>query len=89
MVTNNEDNNVSVIDAKNYKLITNVAVGKGPHGFRISSDSKYTYVVNMGEDTVSVVDKEPNGISFIVLKVNTIVITAGINERQIKLSFLL
>ena len=60
LVTNNEDNNVSVIDAKTYKLINNIMVGKGPHGFRISKDSKFAYVANMGEDTVSVVDIENN-----------------------------
>ena len=60
LVTNNEDNNVSVIDAKTYKLINNISVGKGPHGFRISKDSKFAYVANMGEDTVSVVDIENN-----------------------------
>ena len=60
LVTNNEDNNVSIIDAKTYKLINNIAVGKGPHGFRISKDSKLAYVANNGEDTVSVVDIENN-----------------------------
>ena len=60
LVTNNQDNNVSVIDAKTYKLTNNISVGKGPHGFRISKDSKFAYVANMGEDTVSVVDIENN-----------------------------
>jgi YVTN family beta-propeller protein len=60
LVTNNEDNNVSVIDAKSYKVINNISVGKGPHGFRVSADSKFAYVANMGEDTVSVVDIENN-----------------------------
>lgn len=60
LVTNNEDNNVSVIDAKTYKVVGTVTVGKGPHGFRISKDSKFAYVANMGEDTISVVDIENN-----------------------------
>lgn len=60
LVTNNEDNNISVIDAKTYKLINNISVGKGPHGFRVSKDSKFAYVANLGEDTVSVVDIENN-----------------------------
>ncbi|WP_297421453.1 YncE family protein [Clostridium sp.] len=60
LVTNNEDNNVSVIDAKNYNIVNTIAVGKGPHGFRISKDSKYAYVANMGEDTISVVDINNN-----------------------------
>lgn len=56
LVTNNEDNNVSVIDAKTYNVNGTIPVGKGPHGFRISKDSKFAYVANMGEDTISVVD---------------------------------
>lgn len=60
LVTNNEDNNVSVIDVKTYNIINTITVGKGPHGFRISKDSKFAYVANMGEDTISVVDIENN-----------------------------
>ncbi len=56
LVTNNEDNTVSVIDARTYKVIQTIATGKGPHGLRISSDSKYAYVANMGEDTVSIIN---------------------------------
>ncbi|GEQ22972.1 hypothetical protein CBU02nite_34780 [Clostridium butyricum] len=60
LVTNNEDNNVSIIDVKTYKVVGTVTVGNGPHGFRISKDSKFAYVANMGEDTISVVDIENN-----------------------------
>lgn len=56
LVTNNEDNTVSVIDAKDYSIIQTIPTGKGPHGFRISNDSKFAYVANMGEDSVSVLD---------------------------------
>ncbi len=56
LVTNSEDNTVSVIDAKNYAPIKAISTGKGPHGFRISKDSKYAYIANMGEDTVSVIN---------------------------------
>ena len=56
LVTNNEDNNVSVIDAKGYTVVGKISTGNGPHGFRISKDSKSAYVANMGEDTVSVLD---------------------------------
>lgn len=56
LVTNNEDNTVSVIDAKDYSIIETISTGKGPHGFRISNDSKLAYVANMGEDSVSVID---------------------------------
>lgn len=60
LVTNNEDNNVSVIDAKTYNVNGTITVGKGPHGFRISKDSKFAYVANMGENTISVVDINNN-----------------------------
>lgn len=56
LVTNNEDNTVSVIDAKDYSIFQTIATGKGPHGFRVSNDSKFAYVANMGEDSVSVLD---------------------------------
>ena len=56
LVSNNEDNTVSVIDAKTYKVIQSIPTGKGPHGFRISKDSHYAYIANMGEDTVSVIN---------------------------------
>ncbi|MDR6999456.1 YncE family protein [Neobacillus niacini] len=56
LVTNNEDNTVSVIDAKNYAMVKTIPTGKGPHGLRISKDSQFAYVANMGEDTVSVLN---------------------------------
>src|SRR5690606_11842404 len=37
-------------------IIETISTGKGPHGFRISNDSKIAYVANMGEDSVSVID---------------------------------
>lgn len=58
LVTNNGDNNVSVIDLASFKVIQNISTGKGPHGFRIAADSKTAYISNMGEDTVSVIDLE-------------------------------
>ncbi|HLO12840.1 MAG TPA: YncE family protein [Pseudoneobacillus sp.] len=58
LVTNNEDNNVSVIDLNNYTITQTISTGKGPHGFRISKDSKFAYIANMGEDTVSVLNLE-------------------------------
>lgn len=58
LVTNNEDNSVSVIDSESFIVIETISTGKGPHGFRISSDSQKAYIANMGEDTVSVVNLE-------------------------------
>jgi len=56
LVTNSEDNSVSVINTKTYKIIQTISTGRGPHGFRISKDSHYAYIANMGEDTVSVIN---------------------------------
>lgn len=56
VVTNNEDNNLSVIDTQTYKVTNQVNTGKGPHGFRISPDGKFAYIANMKEDTISVID---------------------------------
>jgi YVTN family beta-propeller protein len=58
LVTNNEDDTVSVIDAKTYEVVKTIPTGKGPHGFRISADSKFAYIANMGEDTVSAINLE-------------------------------
>ncbi|HYK73640.1 MAG TPA: YncE family protein, partial [Pseudoneobacillus sp.] len=58
LVTNNKDNDVSVIDLKDYTIDQTIKTGKGPHGFRVSTDSKYAYIANMGEDTVSVINLE-------------------------------
>jgi YVTN family beta-propeller protein len=56
LVTNNEGNNVTVMDAKSYQTTGVIPTGKGPHGFRVSADSQYAYVANMNEDTVSVLN---------------------------------
>lgn len=58
LVTNNEDDTVSVIDAKTYEVVKTIPTGKGPHGFRVSADSKIAYIANMGEDTVSAINLE-------------------------------
>ncbi|WP_019153645.1 YncE family protein [Robertmurraya massiliosenegalensis] len=58
LVTNTEDNNVSVIDMESLSVTETVDTGKGPHGFRISSDSRNAYIANMAEDSVSVVNLE-------------------------------
>ncbi|TLS49994.1 YncE family protein [Paenibacillus antri] len=56
LVTNNEGNNVSIIDTSTYTVVDTIPTGKGPHGFRISADNRFAYIANMGEDTVSVID---------------------------------
>jgi YVTN family beta-propeller protein len=77
-VTNFGDNTVSVIDAPsqltnnlslNYvqtllKLKTNnvIPVGLNPRGLAVTRDSHHALVVNVGEDTVSVIDTEKMSI---------------------------
>lgn len=79
VVTNNEDNNISVIDMASYEVVNTVETGIGPHGFRISADSQKAYIANMGEDTVSVVNletmKEEKRI-----KVGAVPVTAGVTS---------
>ncbi|WP_404333043.1 YncE family protein [Mesobacillus maritimus] len=58
LVTNTEDNNVSIIDVDTFSVIDTVETGKGPHGFRISADSQKVYIANMGEDSISVLNLE-------------------------------
>ena len=79
LVTNSEDNNVSVIDIATLSVIDTIDTGKGPHGFRISADSQKAYIANMGEDTISVLDletmKEENRIT-----VGSTPVTTGITS---------
>lgn len=56
LVSNTEENNLTVIEAASFSIIKSIETGKGPHGFRISADSQYAYVANMNEDTVSIVN---------------------------------
>jgi len=79
LVTDSEANNVSIIDAKTYKVVNTVAVGKGPHGFRISKDSQFAYIANMDEDTVSVVDIV-NNKEVKKIKVGKTPVTTGITS---------
>lgn len=44
-VSNNGENNVSVIDVSTYEVVETIPTGEGPHGFRIAEDGiiKYNY----------------------------------------------
>lgn len=78
-VSNNEDNHVSVLDAKTFGVVQTIPTGDGPHGFRISSDSKYAYVANMGEDTVSVLNLS-NRTEEKKIKVGKTPVTTAVSE---------
>lgn len=80
LVTNNEENSVSVIDLASYQVTQTVSTGKGPHGFRISADSKNAYIANMGEDTVSVIDLE-NMKETKKIKVGQTPVTTGVTSN--------
>ncbi len=49
---------VYLIDGESMQIIGFLATGKGAHGLYVSRDSKYLYVSNRGEGSVSVVDLE-------------------------------
>jgi YVTN family beta-propeller protein len=50
------DDGVFVIDGNTLKNIGFIPTGKGAHGLYFSRDSKYMYVSNRGEGTVSLID---------------------------------
>lgn len=56
LVTNSEDNNVSVIDLTSARPQAVIATGGFPHGLRISPDGNEAYVANVKDGTVSVLD---------------------------------
>jgi YVTN family beta-propeller protein len=55
-VANMEADGVHVIDGDNLKSISFIPTGKGAHGLYVSRDSKYLYVANRGEGSVSLID---------------------------------
>ncbi len=55
-VANMEANGVHVVDGDNLKSISFIPTGKGAHGLYVSRDSKYLYVANRGEGSVTLID---------------------------------
>ncbi len=55
-VTNELDNDVSVIDIWARKVIERIPVGIRPHMVRISPDQKYVCVANLGSEDISLID---------------------------------
>jgi YVTN family beta-propeller protein len=55
-VANMEANGVHVVDGDNLKTISFIPTGKGAHGLYVSRDSKYLYVANRGEGSVTLID---------------------------------
>jgi gliding motility-associated-like protein len=61
-IPNFNDNNVSVIDANTYALITTVPVGTNPYNVMVSHDYNRVYVANQGSNTVSVIYMPTNRV---------------------------
>lgn len=55
-VANMDANGVHVIDGEAFKQIAFIPTGKGAHGLYFSRDSKYMYVSNRGEGSVTLID---------------------------------
>jgi adhesin/invasin len=55
-VTNQGDNNVSVINLVDFKEIARLQVGLNPEGLGVDSDRGVVYVANSGANTVSLID---------------------------------
>jgi YVTN family beta-propeller protein len=55
-VANMDSNGVHVIDGESFKQVDFIPTGKGAHGLYFSRDSKYLYVSNRGEGSVSLID---------------------------------
>jgi YVTN family beta-propeller protein len=49
-------NGVDVVDGNAFKLVGFIPTGKGTHGLYFSRDSKWLYVSNRGEGTISLID---------------------------------
>jgi len=55
-VADMESDGVFLVDGIEFKVIGFVPTGKGTHGLYVSRDSKYLYVTNRGEGSISVID---------------------------------
>jgi YVTN family beta-propeller protein len=55
-VANMESNGVHVVDGDALKSVSFIPTGKGAHGLYVSRDSKYLYVANRGEGSVTLID---------------------------------
>lgn len=49
ITVNRSEHNVSIVDAKSYKIIKQIPVGIGPHEVALSPNNKFAIVLNYGE----------------------------------------
>ena len=55
-VANMEANGVHLVDGDSFKQIGFIHTGKGAHGLYVSRDSKYLYVTNRGEGSITLIN---------------------------------
>ncbi len=55
-VTNYQNDNLSVIDCKEKKVIKTIDIGKNPTGITLWKEKKRLYVANGGSNTISIID---------------------------------
>ena len=55
-VTNAMDNNLSVVDLQQKKVVATIPTGTMPHGLRLSPGEREIYVANVSDNSVSVID---------------------------------
>ena len=61
-ITNQNSNNVSVIDTATHAVVTTVAVGANPYGVAVNRGGARAYVVNGNSGNVSVIDTTTNTV---------------------------
>lgn len=61
-VTQERSNNVTVINRNTDQIVSSIAVGKEPHGIAIQSSLNRVYVVNSGDDTITLIDTQTNRV---------------------------
>jgi YVTN family beta-propeller protein len=61
-VTNALDNNVSIIKASSFSLITTIPVGSYPTQIVVSPDSRFIYVLNSAQNTLSKISTTSNKV---------------------------
>ena len=58
LIADMEADGVHVVDAEPFRQVDFIKTGKGAHGIYFSRDSKYAYVSNRGEGSVSLINTE-------------------------------
>src|SRR5215207_9113657 len=61
-VTNNNDNNVSVIDTATHSVIATVPVGLGPAAVAVTPNGRFAYVANQMGNSISVISAASNTV---------------------------